>query len=152
MTARWFIALLLTAVTTSADVQAHPPGVADEDQPVAHEVEAFREFIARAIKKRDARALRALYADDFTHTHASGRVDGKDAHITSVLAGGPTIETAPVEELLYRVFGTHTIIVSGKSPIPIPHEGRTDQVRWMAVYVKVGGDWKIAVSQATRLP
>ena len=131
---------------------AHPPGVADEDQAAAHDVEAFREFIVRAIEKRDVNALRRLYADSFTHTHGSGRVDGKDTRIVSVLAGDPVIETAPAEELLYRVFGDHTIIVTGKSPILNKTENRTYPFRWIAVYVKVKGDWRLAASQATRLP
>jgi len=119
---------------------------------MAHEVEAFREFVARAIEKRDVSALRRLYADSFTHTHGSGRIDGKDTRIVSVLAGDPVIEMAPVEELLYRVFGDHTIIVTGKSPILNKAENRTYSFRWIAVYVKVNGDWRLAASQATRVP
>jgi len=131
---------------------AHPPGVADEDQAAAHEVEAFREFVARAIAKRDVKALRALYADSFTHTDGSGRIDGKEARIAAVLAGDPVIETAPADEVLYRVFGDHTIVVTGRSPILNKAENRTDRFRWIAVYVKVKGDWRLAASQATRLP
>jgi hypothetical protein len=149
---RCLMALLAAIAIVISPVRAHQPGVADEDQAIAHEVEAFREFIKRAIEKRDARALRAIYADIFTHTHGSGKIDGKDAHIRSVLAGDPVIETAPVEEMLYRVFGNHTIVVTGKSPIRSRTEKTTHQFRWIAVYVKVGADWKIAASQATPLP
>jgi hypothetical protein len=131
---------------------AHPPGVADEDQPAAHEVEAFREFILRAIAKKDVQALRAVYADSYTHTHGSGKMDGKDARIVALLAGDPVIETAPAEDVLYRVFAAHTIVVTGKSPILNKAENRTYPFRWMTVYVKIGADWKIAASQATRLP
>jgi hypothetical protein len=131
---------------------AHSPGVKDEDQAAAHEVEAFREFIKRAIETRDVHALRRIYAESFTHTHGSGRIDGKDTRIVSVLAGDPVIETAPVEELLFRVFADHTIIVTGKSPILNKAENRTYQFRWIAVYVKTAGDWQLAASQATRLP
>ena len=96
--------------------------------------------------------LRAMYADGFTHTHGSGRVDGKDARIVAALSGDPVIETAPVEELTYRVFGDHTIIVTGKSPIPNKAAKRTDNFRWISVYVRTGDRWQLAASQATRLP
>jgi hypothetical protein len=142
-------ATLLLALTGAL---AHPPGVKDEDQAAAHEVEGFREFVKRAVDKKDVHVLRALYADSFTHTHGSGKIDGKDTRIVSVMAGDPVIENAPAEELLYRVFGDHTIIVTGKSPILNKAENKTYQFRWIAVYVKVGADWKIAASQATRLP
>lgn len=140
------------AFAMATPVAAHPPGVADEDQKAAHEVEAFREFIRQAIAKRDVKILRRIYADSFTHTHGSGRIDGKDTRIVSVLAGDPVIETAPAEELLYRVFGDHTIIVTGRSPILNVKENRNHDFRWITVYVKVEGDWRIAASQATRLP
>lgn len=149
---RLLMALCAIVVLAPPFAAAHPPGVRDEDQAAAHEVEAFREFVKRAIEKRDVHALRALYADSYTHTHGSGRMDGKDTRIVSVLAGDPVIETAPVEELSYRVFADHTIIVTGKSPILNVAENKTYQFRWITVYVKVGADWKIAASQATRLP
>jgi hypothetical protein len=132
--------------------RAHPPGVADKDQAVAHEVEGLREFVKRAIAKKDVRALRAIYADSYTHTHGSGRVDGKDTRIASLLAGDPVIETAPVEDLKYSVFGNHTIVVTGKSPILNKAEDRNYDFRWIVVYVKARRDWQIAASQATRLP
>ena len=124
-------------------VAAHSPGVADEDQAAAHEVEALREFVKRTIEKKDIRALRAVYAESYTHTHGSGRIDGKDAHLASLRAGDPAIETARIEELKYRVFGDHTIIVTGKSPLLNKSENRTDQFRWIAVYVKTKGEWQI---------
>lgn len=141
---------------------AHSPGVRDEDQAVAHEIEAFREFIKRSIEKRDVQALRKIYADSFTHIHASGRVDDKEARIASALAGEGMIETAPVEDLLFRVFSDHTIIVTGKSRVrDLPNSdvrnsdvrnSRTRATRWMAVYVKIAGEWKFAASQAMRVP
>jgi hypothetical protein len=149
---RLFVAMVLFAFSAMSSAVAHQPGVADEDQAAAHEIEAFREFIKRTIEKRDVRILRAIYADNFTHTHSSGKIDGKDARIEQILAGVPVIETAPFDEVLYRVFGDHTIIVTGKSPILDKAEKRAHQVRWLAVYVKVAGDWKIGASQATRLP
>ncbi|BAT60859.1 hypothetical protein GJW-30_1_03409 [Variibacter gotjawalensis] len=131
---------------------AHSPGVDDQDQAAAHEVEAFREFVKRAVDAKDIHALRILYADSFTHTHGSGRMDGKDTRIVSVMAGEPLIENAPADDIRFRVHGEHTIIVTGRSPILNTKENKTYQFRWMAVYVKQGQDWKLAASQATRLP
>jgi hypothetical protein len=112
----------------------------------------LREELKRAIERKDAALLRAMYADSFTHTHGSGRIDGKDTRIVSALAGDPVIETAPVDDLNYRVFGDHTIVVTGKSPILNKAENRTYKFRWISVYVKTGGRWQLAASQATRLP
>jgi hypothetical protein len=98
----------------------------------------LREELKHAIERKDAPLLRAMYADSFTHTHGSGRIDGKDTRIVSALAGDPVIETAPVDDLNYRVFGDHTIVVTGKSPIHNMAENRSDNFRWISVYVKTG--------------
>jgi hypothetical protein len=145
-------AAVALALLLAGQAGAHPPGVRDENQAVAHEVEALREELKRAIERKDAALLRAMYADSFTHTHGSGRVDGKDARIVSALAGDPVIETAPVKELNYRVFGDHTIVVSGISPIFSKADNRSYDFRWLSVYVKTDGRWQLAASQATRLP
>jgi hypothetical protein len=145
-------AVVALALLLAGQANAHAPGVRDEDQAVAHEVEALREEFKRAIARKDAALLRAMYADSFTHTDGFGRVEGKDVRIASTLTGDPVIETAPVKELSYRVFGDHTIVVTGKSPMFDRADNRSYDFRWMSVYVKTGGRWQLAASQATRLP
>lgn len=141
-------AALILAISIVRGGVAHSPGVADADQAIAHEVEAFREFTKRAIARKDGRALRALYADNSIHVDGSGRVQGKEERIAALLSGEPAIESAPAEELNYRVFGGHTIVVTGRSRIA-RREDRNGDVRWLIVYVKAQGDWQIGASQIT---
>ena len=96
--------------------------------------------------------MRAIYADAFTHTHGSGKLDNKDARLVSAMAGEPMIENAPATELSYRVFAGPTVIVTGKSPILNAKEQKTYDFRWVCVYVTGKDGWLLAVSQATRLP
>ena len=132
---------------------AHPPAILTdrEERATVEEVIEFRKTVARAIEQKDAAALRKIYADGFVHTHGSGKADGKDARIVSVLAGDPVIETAPVTDLVIRVPGGWTAIATGASPIRSLADGKTYQFRWTAVYVRMGDSWQIAASQATRL-
>jgi ketosteroid isomerase-like protein len=123
-----------------------------EEAAVEKEVLQFRGAVAEAVSAKDLAKLRAIYAESFTHTHASGKMDGKDSRIVSMLAADPAIENAPIEELSVRVFGATTAIVTGKSPILNKQEGRNYGFRWIAVYVKSGGAWHLATSQATPLP
>ena len=133
---------------------AHPPRQPDsaEAQKFIQEVTAFREKHAKAIKDKDFATLRAAYADSYTHTHGSGKLDNKDARIVAAMAGEPLIEAAPVSELSFRVFAGPTVIVTGKSPILNLKEQKTYDFRWVCVYVTAKDGWKLAVSQATRLP
>lgn len=62
------------------------------------EITEFRQKLSAAIEKRDRKTLETMFADDFTHTHAVGKVDNKTARIDSILAGGKTLESAQPEE------------------------------------------------------
>lgn len=161
MSRRSVLAIAATAFAATALVAAGQPALAHPHEPemkseqivaIEQQVVAFRAEIQTAIATKDVKRLRDLYASNFTHTHGSGKVDGRDARIVSVLAGEPVIETARADDLSIRVFHADTAIVTGKSPIPNLTDGKTYEFRWMAVYVRVGGEWHLASSQATRLP
>jgi hypothetical protein len=142
---------LLVAAGPAAPHSVEPPTPA-QVKLIENQIEAFRAEIRTAVAAKDVVALRAIYADSFTHTHGSGKMDGKDARIVALLAGDPAIETAPTTELSFRVFGADTVIVTGKSPILNTTENRHYDFRWLAVYVRDRGPWQLAASQATRLP
>lgn len=153
---RWFLATVLAGVAAGAAAhvgRAHPPAQLSTEQENAtvEEVKAFRQAVVDVIAAKDVARLRAMYADSFRHAHGSGKVDGRDARIVSVLAGDPVIETAAVTELEIRIPGGWTAIATGVSPLPSLADGKTYEFRWIAVYVRVGDSWQIAASQATRL-
>ena len=133
---------------------AHPPRQPDtaEAQSLIEEIKAFREKIAKAVTAKDFQTLRAIYADAFTHTHGSGKLDNKDARLASAMAGEPMIENAPATDLSYRVFAGPTVIVTGMSPLLNVKEQKTYDFRWVCVYVTGKDGWLLAASQATRLP
>jgi len=115
------------------------------------EVTTFRAKLAKAVEAKDFKALRAAYADSYTHTHGSGKFDNKDARLVSAMAGEPLIEAAPASDLVFRVFSGPTVIVTGKSPILNVKEQKTYDFRWVCVYITAAEGWQLAVSQATRL-
>ena len=132
---------------------AHPPRQPDpaEAKKFIEEVTDFRARLAKAVRAKDLAALRALYADGFTHTTESGKLDTKDARLAAAMAGDPMIETAPATDLVFRVFAGPTVIATGKSPILNVKEQKTYDFRWVCVYVTAHDGWQLAVSQATRL-
>jgi ketosteroid isomerase-like protein len=149
---RAFVAALSLVVVSPS--LAHPPRQPDdaETQSIIEEIKAFREKIAKAVTAKDFATLRAVYADAFSHTHGSGKLDNKDARLVSAMAGEPMIENAPTSELSFRVFAGPTVIVTGKSPIRNVKEQKTYDFRWVCVYVTGRDGWLLAASQATRLP
>ena len=142
----------LSAVTHSA--LAHPPRQPDSAEALSliEEIKAFRDRLAKAVAAKDFATLRALYADAYTHTHGSGKIDNKDARLVAAMAGEPMIENAPASALSFRVFAGPTVIVTGRSPILNVKEQKTYDFHWVSVYVTGIDGWLLAVSQATRLP
>jgi ketosteroid isomerase-like protein len=150
---RMLRAMLICALALcSAIAVAHSPDSPGAASPAELEILAVREAIRAAVKAKDAAALRRIYTDDFTHTHGSGKVDGRDTRIVSLLVDEPTIEMAPADDLHIRVHGNATAIVTGRTPILNRAENRTYDFRWVQVFVRDGERWRLAVSQATRLP
>ena len=132
---------------------AHPIDPAPQTSTVlSSEISAFRRNFQLAATNRDANALRKYYADDFTHTHTSGKVDGKDARIVSVLAAEATVEMAAVPEFHLSCFGESVCIARALSPIKRGSDGKWFDVRWTQTYIKTSKGWQIAISQATGLP
>jgi hypothetical protein len=143
----------LPLLALAPEAFAHPPRQPDsaEARKFIQEVTDFRAKLAKAVLAKDFAAMRPLYADSFTHTHGSGKLDNKDARLVAAMAGEPLIEAAPASDLVFRVFAGPTVIVTGKSPILNVKEQKTYDFRWVCVYVTAQDGWQLAVSQATRL-
>ena len=143
----------LPLLALAPEAFAHPPRQPDsaEAKKFIEEVTDFRAKLAKAVLAKDFATLRPLYADSYTHTHGSGKLDNKDARLISAMAGEPLIEAAPATDLSFRVFAGPTVIATGKSPILNVKEQKTYDFRWVCVYVTTQDGWQLAVSQATRL-
>jgi hypothetical protein len=62
------------------------------------------------------------------------------------------VELAPMSELAVRSYGGHTAIMQGRSPILNLKEQKYYDFRWIWVFVRDKDAWRLAASQATRLP
>ena len=132
--------------------QAHAPAAQTaEEKAVDEAVMGARKAIQTAVLAKDTQRLETLYTPAFTHTHGSGKVDGRAERIVSLLTADPTVEMAPVENWVLASYGGDTAIARGTAPILNRKENQYYQFRWIQVYVKGGDGWQMAASQATRL-
>jgi ketosteroid isomerase-like protein len=139
-------------VCAAQSASAHPPAklTLEQERGVVEEIIAFRKSLADAVKSKDVKKLRTLYADSFRHTHATGAVERKDTYIAAIVSGQAVIETAPVTELEIRIPGGWTGIATAKSTLPSA-DGKPADVLWMSVFVRKGDSWQVAGSQVTRV-
>jgi hypothetical protein len=153
MTRRAALCPLLGALLAASPALAHPPAILSPQSQagVTDEVTAFYKALETAVLARDVVKLRELYAESFTHTHTSAKVDGRDARIVSLLTGEATVELLPFSERSVSIHaGGWAAVVRGITPIKAS-DGKTHAVHWTQMLSRRGDDaWQLIASQATR--
>lgn len=110
----------------------------------------LRERIRAAAASKDRTVLEQMLADNFTHQREGGRTDLKRERIELLVSGEQSIETASEDELVIADYGENTASASGLSRIRDPETSRLVSYRWLAVYARIGGRWRLATSTAHR--
>lgn len=140
---KYFVSIFAILVIVSV-ISAH-----GQNSKIEKEIVEFRSDIRRAVKAKDRAALERAFADGFTHTHASGKVDGKRERIDFFIAGEPTIEDVEPDEIRVVVFSKNLASVIGKTTLMFGPEKRTFQ--WTGVFFREKGKWKVLTTHATAL-
>src|SRR5215467_5985244 len=104
-----------------------------------------------AMRKEDWNALDAVLADDLTYVHSTARLESKAEHIANLRAGKPHYRGIAPRERRARVHGG-TGVVTGVSEMHVERDGKEQRftVRYLAVYAKAAGMWRMTAWQSTR--
>ncbi len=123
---------------------AHSLVSAQASKKSENEILNLRDKIAEAVKSRDRKMLGTLFTDDFTHTHAIGKVDDKSKRLDALTAGDVTFESVKADEISIRFHGKNTAVAVGQTTI------EETIYRWTIVYIKDKKGWRVAASQASK--
>jgi len=106
-----------------------------------------------AMRRGDWTALDAALADDLTYVHSTARLESKAEHIANLRAGKPHYRGIAPRERSARVHGGIGV-VNGVSEMHVENAGKEQRftVRYLAVYAKSGGAWRMVAWQSTPLP
>ena len=106
-----------------------------------------------AMRKEDWNALDMALADDLTYVHSTARLESKAEHIGNLRAGKPHYRGIAPRERTARVHGDLGI-VNGVSEMHVERDGKEQRftVRYLAVYAKTQGMWRMIAWQSTRVP
>jgi ketosteroid isomerase-like protein len=140
-----FTALLLAcaahgfAADKTADVVAHLKKLSDNWDKV--------------IVAKDEAAIAGNMAEDFRIIDRRGNIEGKKAFVDGILDPKLTIDPYTVEDFEVRLYGD-TALLSGRSHMTGTYEGKpfTSNYRYIDIYVRKAGAWKIVSVQITALP
>ncbi len=134
--------MMLAAVVLCVAVQAAA------QSPAEQAVLKLEQQWTDALVKADLAALDRIYHEDLVYTHSSGVVDTKATYIDSIKTGKTKYESFDRSEVRVRFHGD-AALVTCRSVIKV--NGNTLTVRYIHVYVKQKGAWKMVAHQATRL-
>ena len=101
----------------------------------------------------DQAALTTLMTDDLTYTHSSGVVETKAEFLEGLKSGKYVYREISPRDRRVRIHGD-AAIVSGPCHIVIEPGGKRTEIDlyFTEVYVKEGGQWRMALWHSTRLP
>ena len=105
-----------------------------------------------AMVQGDLKALEGLLAEDLTYTHSNGQVETRTRFLEGLRAGTLRYLAVEPSDAVVRVHG-ESAIVTGRANLRVSSQGRelAVQVRFIEVWVKSGGEWKLAAWQSTRI-
>jgi ketosteroid isomerase-like protein len=106
-----------------------------------------------AMRKENWPALEAALADELTYVHSTARLESKAEHVSNLKAGKPHYRGIAPRDRVVRVRG-EVGIVNGISEMHVENAGKEQRftVRYLAVYAKSGGAWRMIAWQSTRVP
>jgi ketosteroid isomerase-like protein len=106
----------------------------------------------KAIVRKDEKAIADNMAEDFRIIDGYGNVDAKKGFVADIIDPKLTIDPYTVEEFSVRLYGD-TALLSGRTHMTGKHDGKPfeSNYRYIDIYVRTKGEWKIVSVQITRL-
>jgi ketosteroid isomerase-like protein len=107
----------------------------------------------KAILAKDRAAIEANMADDFRQIDGAGNVETKESFLRDIVAPELKIDPYTVEDFEVRLYG-EVALLSGRTRMTGRYNGKpfTTHYRYIDVYVRRAGEWKIVSVQISRLP
>jgi ketosteroid isomerase-like protein len=106
-----------------------------------------------AIIRKDEKAIAGNMAEDFRQIDGYGNLETKQSFVAGIVDPKLTIDPYTVEEFEVRLYGD-TALLSGRTDMTGKYDGKAfaSSYRYIDIYVRRGGAWKIVSVQITKLP
>ena len=103
--------------------------------------------------RKDEKAVAGNMAEDFRIIDGYGNVDAKQAFVADIMDPKLTIDPYTVEDFEVRIYGD-TALLSGRTHMTGKYDGKPfeSNYRYIDIYVRKGGTWKIVSVQITKFP
>jgi ketosteroid isomerase-like protein len=107
----------------------------------------------KAIVRKDRRAIEENMAEDFRQIDGAGNVETKASFVTDIVSADLRIDPYTVEDFDVRLYGD-VALLCGRTRMTGTYQGKpfTSHYRYIDIYVKRDGAWKIVSVQISRIP
>jgi ketosteroid isomerase-like protein len=149
--ARLLLLLSLVAIVGAcASTRTEPPS---DDKSLAAALARQGDAWDKAIVRKDVAAIAANMADDFRNIRSNGTVVDKAAFLRDITAPELVIDPYTVEDFDVRIYGD-TALLSGRTRMTGRYSGDpfVAHYRYIDVYVRRGGVWRVVSVQTTSIP
>lgn len=117
------------------------------------EIRAADRRWAAAVKGGDTAALERMYTRDLIYAHATGKVEDKAQYIERLKSGKQKYSDVILESTKVVVYGDAAVSHSNVRTIGTNDSGPfNDHVMMIHIWVKQGGEWRLAAHQTTKIP
>lgn len=136
---------LLAPLTPAAAADA--PSAADIAQ-LTHQSQAWDEAIVR----KDRAAIEANMAEDFRQIDGDADLETKASFVDGLMSPKLKIDPYTVEDFEIRQYG-NVALLSGRTRMTGSYDGKPfkSHYRYIDIYVRQGGAWRITSVQITRI-
>lgn len=143
------VAAALTGCAQQPMTPMYGPSVADDIVTLT----LISEDWDRAIVRKDAAGIAKNMAKDFRHIGGDGEVEMRERFLTDLISPEIEIDPYTVEEFDVRVYGD-VALLSGLTRMTGRYAGQPfrSQYRYIDVYVRRNGEWKVVSMQISRIP
>jgi len=119
----------------------------------ADDVQTLEQERFKAYVEGDVPELNKIFADDLVYIHSNGVPDTKAAVVQSFASGDLKISRFDAEEIKVRRIGDVMVAV-GLVHVDLVNKGTaaTFDLRYTAIYVNQGGQWRLAHVHNARAP
>ena len=125
---------------------------AGEKEDIAKLTQLSNAWDQAIVAKKEA-AVAGNMAEDFRIIDGYGTVDGKRKFVEDILDSRLVIDPYTVEEFEVRLYGD-TALLTGRTHMTGKYDGKPfdSNYRYIDIYVRRGGEWKIVSVQITKFP
>lgn len=107
----------------------------------------------QAIVRKDRAAIESNMSDDFRQIDGDADIETKASFVAGLVSPKLTIHPYTVEDFEVRLYGD-VALLSGRTRMTGTYDGKAfaSHYRYIDVYVRTQGTWKISSVQITKLP